>query len=98
MTRLFDERERAAESLFMHGQEKLFLRRRRGVRALAAWASQAMRHDSLTTELYELDLTAAMVKGADDEALLKRVAATLRVENITVSLNTARTVLAYGAV
>jgi hypothetical protein len=96
MTRLFEERERAAETIFVHAEEARFLGRRRGIQALAAWASRTLRHDEATAATYEQDLVVSMIKGASDDTLVGRVCADVKAEGHPVSHGAAHTVFAQG--
>ncbi|WP_158806697.1 ATPase inhibitor subunit zeta [Beijerinckia sp. L45] len=97
MTRLFEERERAAETIFVQAEERLFLGRRRGLQALAAWASRAMGHDDEAATIYEQDLIVAMIKGASDDTLVARVCADVQADGRRVSHGAAIAVFAQGA-
>lgn len=94
MTRLFEERERAAELIFAHAEEVRFLSHRRGITSLAQWASERMGADAAATEAYAQALVAAMVEGATDEALIEQVRGDLEARGIAEPTERLRALLA----
>lgn len=94
MTRLFEERERAAELIFAHAEEVRFLGRRRGVAALARWASERVGDDAGTADASARALVAAMVEGAKDETLIERVRSDLAARGVRENPDALRALLA----
>lgn len=70
MSGFLDDREHAAENLFAHNEELLFLAHRAGVRDLALWAADAMDLEPVQRDTYAVKLIDALVSGVGDEAIL----------------------------
>lgn len=73
MPGLFEERERAAETAFVHQEELRFLAHRRAIQSLAAWAAQSMEYDAERARQYVDALLDAFVTKAPDDRLVERV-------------------------
>lgn len=73
MAPMFDERERTAESIFVHDEQMRFIARRRGLETLAAWAADAMGMTSEDKSRYSLRLIEAFVGGTTEEKLAETV-------------------------
>lgn len=73
MSGFLDDREHAAENLFVHNEEMLFLARRAGVRDLARWAADAMGLAEAQRDTYVATLIDTMVDGSGDAAILQVV-------------------------
>lgn len=87
MLKAFEERERAAELLFVRGEEMRFAAHCYAVRSLAAYAMRKLGVDGQTSEAYARALIATLIEGvADDEALITRVQADLAANGVDVPL------------
>ncbi|MFE1598899.1 DUF1476 domain-containing protein [Methylobacterium sp. ID0610] len=106
MLKVFEERERAAEFLFVRAEEMRFAAHCYAVRSLASYAMSKLGVDGQTSEAYARVLIADMIGNmGDDDALLERVQADLSANGVHVSLaelrvemmrSTARTAGATG--
>jgi hypothetical protein len=73
MSALFEERERAAEFGFAHGEELRFLAKRAAARDLAAWAAENMALDATATVTYADKMVGLLVAGAHEGDLISQV-------------------------
>jgi hypothetical protein len=85
MSTTFDERERAFESHFAHGEELRFRARAQRNRLLATWAGERMRLTQDAAAGYVASITEDGAV-ASDEALLARLQADLRACGIEETL------------
>lgn len=90
MTPLFDDRERAAENRYAHGEELRFLSRREGGRALGEWAAARL---GVPAEAYAAGLVDAVLAGAAPAALVARVGADFERAGVTEAAGTPAEVL-----
>jgi hypothetical protein len=86
MLRPFEERERAAEFIYIHGEEMRFVNHISGIRAVAAFAIRMLGLDGMTSEAYAQTLIAARIDGLKPDALLERVQADLAANGVEVTL------------
>jgi hypothetical protein len=86
MLRSFEERERAAEFVYIHGEEMRFANHISGIRAVAAFAIRLLGLDGMTSEAYAQTLIAARIDGLKPDALLERVQADLAANGVEVTL------------
>ncbi|MHB2210778.1 DUF1476 domain-containing protein [Methylobacterium sp. CM6257] len=86
MLRSFEERERAAELIYVHSEEMRFANHIAGIRAVAAFAVRMLGLDGMTSEAYAQALIAARIEGLRPDALLERVQADLAANGVEVSL------------
>jgi hypothetical protein len=86
MLRSFEERERAAELIYVHGEEMRFTNHIAGIRAVADLAIRMLGLDGLTSEAYAQALIAARIEGLKPAALLERVQADLAANGVEVPL------------
>ena len=86
MSKLFEERERAAEMLFVRAEEARFMMHCQGVRSLAAYAAQKLGIDGQGAGAYAQELLGASVQGLRGDALVERVQADLASNGIIVEL------------
>ncbi|GJD97316.1 ATPase inhibitor subunit zeta [Methylobacterium iners] len=84
MSKLFEERERAAEMLFVRAEEARFMMHCQGVRSLAAYAARKLRIDEQGATAYAHELLSAAVQGTKDEDLIERVRADLAAGGVIV--------------
>ena len=84
MAKLFDERERAAEMLFIRTEEARFIRHCQGVRSLAACAAKELGIDGQSAAAYARELLGASVHGTTDDDLIERVRADLEAGGVIV--------------
>ena len=70
MSGFLDDREHAAENLFAHNEERLFLAHRAGVRDLGLWAANEMRLDPEQRDAYADKLVEALISGVRDDQIL----------------------------
>lgn len=84
MSRFFEERERAAEMLFVRGEEARFRLHAQGVRSLAAYAAQVLGTDQRSAEAYGEELMASVIQGTKDDALVDRVRADLEANGVAI--------------
>ena len=84
MAKLFDERERAAEMLFVRGEEARFMMHCQGVRSLASYAAKKLGIDDQGAGAYAHELLSAVVHGTKDEDLIGRVRADLAAGGVIV--------------
>ena len=61
MSRFFEERERAAEMLFVHAEEARFRAHCQGVRSLAAYAAAVLGVDPHSAAAYADELLASAI-------------------------------------
>lgn len=73
MSKLFEERELAAEMLFVRAEEARFMMHCQGVRSLAAYAAKTLGIDGQGAGAYAHELLSALVHGTKDEDLIARV-------------------------
>jgi hypothetical protein len=66
----FDERERAAENLFAHDQQRQFLARRRGIEVAAAWAAETMGLGPDERSRYVQSFVDAFILGGMEDRLI----------------------------
>src|SRR4051812_29178654 len=85
MTKLFEERERTAELLFVRSEEAQFMAYCQGVRSLAVYAMGQIGVDRHSAEAYAQELLSDLVHGMKREALVERVRADLNANGVTVS-------------
>ena len=90
MAKFFEERERAAELLFVRAEEARFIARCRGIRALAAYTAGKLGVDDHSAEAYAQELLGASVNGMSDQALLERVRADLEANRVIVNVTELR--------
>jgi len=86
MLRSFEERERAAELIYIHGEEMRFTSHIAGIRAVADLAIRMLGLDGMTSKTYADALIAARIEGSKPAALLERVQADLAANGVEVSL------------
>ncbi|GJE11075.1 ATPase inhibitor subunit zeta [Methylobacterium longum] len=86
MLRSFEERERAAELIYIHGEEMRFTNHIAGIRAVADLAIRMLGLDGMTSEAYAQALIAARIEGLKPTALLERVQADLAANGVEVPL------------
>ncbi|MGE8130898.1 ATPase inhibitor subunit zeta [Methylobacterium sp. NPDC080182] len=86
MLRSFEERERAAELIYIHGEEMRFTSHIAGIRAVAELAIRLLGLDGMTSEAYARALIAARIEGLKPAALLERVRADLAANGVEVPL------------
>lgn len=84
MPRLFEERERAAEMLFIRTEEARFIMHCQGVRSLAACAAKELGIDGQSAAAYARELLGASVQGTTDDDLVERVRADLEAGGVRV--------------
>ena len=84
MSKLFDERERAAELLFVRAEEARFMMHCQGVRSLAAYVAERLGVDGQSAGAYAQELLSAAVQGTNDDALIERVRNDLAANDIPV--------------
>ncbi|MBX9930327.1 MAG: DUF1476 domain-containing protein [Methylobacterium sp.] len=84
MSKIFEERERAAEMLFVRAEEARFMMHCQGVRSLAAYAAWKLRIDEQGATAYARELLSAAMEGAKDEDLVERVRADLAAGGVIV--------------
>ena len=84
MSRFFEERERAAEMLFVRGEEARFRLHAQGVRSLAAYAAQVLGTDQRSAKAYGEELMASVIQGMKDDALVDRVRADLEANGVDI--------------
>lgn len=84
MAKLFEERERAAEMLFIRAEEARFIVHCQGVRSLAACATNALGIDGHSAAAYARELLGASVQGMTDDDLVERVRADLEAGGIAL--------------
>lgn len=82
MTRFFEERERAAEMLFVRQEEARFRAHAQGIQSLANFAAQALGVDHQSAVAYADELMTSVVHGAKDDALIERVRADLEANGV----------------
>ncbi len=97
MLKAFEDRERAAETLFARSEEARFATHCLSIRALAAFAMARLGVDGRTAEAYARVLIAAMIEGQDDEDIVARVEADLRANGIEVPPGELRGVMLRAA-
>lgn len=73
MGRLFEQRERAAEGIFVHDEEARFVARRRGIEKLAAWAGESMEFDETGRAAYRNRLVDAFIGGIHEDEIVAAV-------------------------
>ena len=71
MGSMFDERERAAEGIFIRDEELRFLARRRGVEGLAAWAADSMAMDEDSKRGFSRRLVDLFLAGVPEHELVE---------------------------
>ncbi|KQP94664.1 MULTISPECIES: ATPase inhibitor subunit zeta [unclassified Methylobacterium] len=86
MSRLFEERERAAEMRFVRSEEARFLAHCQGVKSLAAYAAELLGVDRLSSDAYADELMASVIQGARSQALVERVQADLRANGVSAEI------------
>lgn len=96
MTRLFEERERAAELIFARAEETRFVLRCHGIRSLAAFAASKLGLDGLSADAYAQELLSFAVNGMKDADLIDRVRADLAANGVIVHASDLRTELLRG--
>ncbi|WP_264047346.1 DUF1476 domain-containing protein [Methylobacterium flocculans] len=84
MSRFFEERERAAEMLFVRTEEARFRVHAQGVQSLAAYAAQVLGVDHFSALAYAEELMASVIQGTKDDALIARVQADLEANGVVV--------------
>ena len=94
MSGFLDDREHAAENLFAHNEERLFLAHRAGVRDLALWAAEAMALKPEQGDAYAGKLVDKLVSGTRDDQILVIVQTDLERAGKPALSTTAGTVLA----
>ena len=90
MSKLFEERERAAEMLFVRAEEARFMMHCQGVRSLAAYAAQKLGIDGQGAGAYAHELLSALVHGTKEDDLIGRVQADLAAGGAIVDLASLR--------
>ncbi|MCJ2050195.1 ATPase inhibitor subunit zeta [Methylobacterium sp. J-070] len=86
MLRSFEDRERAAELIYIHGEEMRFASQIAGIRAVATFAVRLLGLDGKTAEDYAQALIASRIEGLKLDAVLERVRADLAANGIEVSV------------
>ena len=84
MSRFFEERERAAEMLFVRTEEARFRVHAQGVQSLAAYAAQVLGVDHFSALAYAEELMASVIQGTKDDALVDRVRADLEANGVAI--------------
>ncbi|AWN38271.1 ATPase inhibitor subunit zeta [Methylobacterium radiodurans] len=97
MLKAFEDRERAAETLFARTEEARFAAHCGGIRVLAAFAMAKLGVDGRTAEAYARVLIAAMIEGQRDADLVERVRADLRANGIEVAPEELQSVMLRAA-
>lgn len=97
MSRLFEEREKAAELLFVRAEEARFLSYCRAVRSLAVYVMEKIGLDRHSAGPYAQELLGCLVHGLDKTALIERVAADLEANGIAVNHDELRRELEQSA-
>ena len=82
MTRFFEERERAAEMLFVRQEEARFRAHAQGIQSLANFAAEALGVDHHSAVAYADELMTSVVHGAKDDVLVERVRADLEANGV----------------
>ncbi|KQP30952.1 hypothetical protein ASF49_13255 [Methylobacterium sp. Leaf104] len=82
MARFFEERERAAEMLFVRAEESRFLTHCQGVRSLAGYAAEALGVDQHSATAYADELLAAVIQGVPQQDLVERVRGDLEANGV----------------
>ncbi|MHC1998869.1 ATPase inhibitor subunit zeta (plasmid) [Methylobacterium sp. CM6241] len=85
MTRFFEERERAAEMLFVRSEEARFRVHAQGVQSLANYAAQALGVDYQSAVAYADELMSSVIHGAKDNELIERVRADLEANGVAAN-------------
>lgn len=86
MLKSFEERERAAELIYVHGEELRFTNHLAGIRAVASFAIARLGLDGVTSEAYAQALISTRIEGLKPEALLERVQADLAANGVDVPI------------
>ncbi|WFT80867.1 MULTISPECIES: DUF1476 domain-containing protein [unclassified Methylobacterium] len=97
MTRLFEEREKAAELLFVRAEEARFLSYCQAVRSLAVYVMEKIGLDRYSAGPYAHELLSCLVYGLDKSALIERVAADLEANGVAVDRDDLRRELERSA-
>jgi hypothetical protein len=84
MSKMFEERERAAEMLFVRAEEARFMIHCQGVRSLAAYAAEKLGIDEHGANAYAQELLSAAVQGTKDRDLIERVRTDLAAGGVIV--------------
>lgn len=84
MARIFEERERAAELLFVRAEEAQFISYCQAVRSLAVYAIDKIGVDGHSAEAYAQELLSGFVQGLRKDALVERVRADLEANGVIV--------------
>ena len=96
MSRFLDDREYAAENLFVRDEELRFLAHRRAFEALAAWATECISLDADAAARYETKLVDAFLAGVREEQILMMVQTDLEHAGKPALSTTAMTTLAQA--
>lgn len=88
MSRFFEERERAAEMLFVRAEETRFLAQCQGVRSLAAYAADVLGVDPRSAAAYADELLASVVQCVPQQDLVERVRGDLEANGVTADAAT----------
>ncbi len=86
MSKIFEERERAAELLFVRAEEAQFMSYCQGVRSLAVYAMNKIGVDGHSAEAYAQELLSGFVQGLRKDALVARVRADLQANGVEVDI------------
>lgn len=82
---LFDERERAAELMFVHGEEMRFRALARRNKLLGLWAGDKMGLTGADADMYAHDLVERVLDAAQDEHLVEKLRADLIQHGVVLS-------------
>ena len=85
MSRIFAEREAAAEGLFARAGEEAFIRKVMRDRRLGLWAASLRSLDASRAEAYARQIVALAVSNADEDELIRTLANDLALDGIVVA-------------
>ncbi len=94
---LFDERERAFESLFVHEESQRFRARARRNRLFGAWAAEQIGLRGTEYEAYVASFLRCAVERRPDELLVERVRSAFLAHGVPASEGRIRSALAEAA-
>lgn len=84
MPKFFEERQRAAEMLFVRSEQSRFITHSHRVQSLASYAAEMLGVDRRSAISYADELMSAVIQGMDDCALVERVRADLAANGVVV--------------
>ena len=82
MSRFFEERERAAEMLFVRQEEARFRAHAQGIQSLANYVAEALGVDHQGAVAYADELMTSVIHGAKDDDLIERVRVDLEANGV----------------